>query len=304
MSTRLDIISAQEAPNMHEEKVAIIVHAFHLDALDEILSHVSALPSHHKLFVTTTEDREAAVRSRLELSGRDYALQIVNNRGRDVLPFLLILPALKSESFDLFIKVHTKKSMHRKDGDAWRLALMEQLLLPDVVTRLVQAFADDPRLGIVGPEKHYVSFARFLGANSRAVLAIVSRLGLSKEQAMASGFFAGTMFMARVGAMQPLLDLGYADKDFEAENGQVDGTFAHALERCMALGAAVLGYRIAPTNNPDAVALPNRRHAFASARAEPPRGILGALVFRVREAGRKFERVIRTSLRQARKRDF
>lgn len=285
---------------MHEEKVAIVVHAFHLDALDEILSFVSALPLRHKLFVTTTESREVAVRSRLELSGRDCALQVVNNRGRDVLPFLMILPTLKSEGFDLFIKVHTKKSMHRKDGDAWRLALVEQLLQPDIFGRLVQAFADDSILGIVGPEEHYVSVARFIGANSRAVLTIAARLGMSKEQAMALGFFAGTMFMARVDAMQPLLDLGYSEVDFEAEDGQLDGTLAHVLERCMTLGAAALGYRVASTKTPDAVAVPNRRHAFASATAVPPTGALGAAWFRVRELGRKFERTIRTSLRQAR----
>lgn len=285
---------------MHEARVAIIVHAFHLDALDEILGFVTALPQRHKLFVTTTDDREAAVRSRLEASGREHVLQLVNNRGRDVLPFLLIWPALQSEGFDLFVKVHTKKSMHRKDGDAWRLALLAQLLGPDILERLVQAFAADPLLGIVGPAEHHVSVARFVGGNARAVGAIASRLGVGQQQAMALGFFAGTMFMARVAAMQPLLDLGYSEDDFEAENGQLDCTLAHALERCMTLGAASRGYRVASTQAPDAVAVPNRRHAFAAARAQPPSGAVAALWFRVRELGRRFERTIRTSLRQVR----
>jgi lipopolysaccharide biosynthesis protein len=51
-------------------------------------------------------------------------------------------------------------------------------------------------------------------------------------------FVAGTMFFARLDALQPLMSLDLTALDFEEEEGQVDGTMAHAIER--ALGASCL----------------------------------------------------------------
>ncbi len=43
------------------------------------------------------------------------------------------------------------------------------------------------------------------------------------------------MFFARVDALKPLLSLGLTDDDFDIEAGQVDGTIAHAIERCFSV---------------------------------------------------------------------
>ncbi|PWK63305.1 rhamnan synthesis F family protein [Aminobacter sp. AP02] len=246
-----------------EPKVAIVVHAFHMEVFEEILGLVRALPARHKLFVTTVPDREMAARSRLEASGRDFALQVSGNRGRDVLPFLRMFPILRAEGFDLLVKVHTKKSSHRADGDIWRRAMLEALLLPDMLERSIEAFRSDPSLGIVGPDGHFLSIANYIGGNRAGVLSIGSRLGLSEQQVLGAGFFAGTMFMARGDALQPIIDLNFQDDDFEAEDGQVDSTLAHALERSMMLGAFSLGRRVASSANPAAEAIINDSYDFA-----------------------------------------
>lgn len=271
-----------------ELKVAIVVHAFHMETFDEILDLVRGLPARHKLFVTTVPGRDAAARLRLEASGRAFALQVAENRGRDVLPFLRILPVLRAEGFDLVVKVHTKKSSHRADGDIWRRAMLEALLRPDVLERSIRAFASDPSLGIVGPDGHFLSIANYIGGNRPAVLSIGSRLGLAEQQVLAAGFFAGTMFMARGEVLQPIIDLNFKDADFEAEDGQVDGTLAHALERCMMLGALALGRRVASSANPAAEAVINDRYDFA--RKTTSNGLLGRYRMQARN---KLERAIR-----------
>lgn len=249
---------------MHGElRVAIVIHAFYMDAFDEILDLARTLPRQYKLFVTTVPVHEAAVRMRLDATGRDFNLGVFENRGRDVLPLLLMFPEVRAEGFDLIVKVHTKKSLHLKDGDSWRRMLVSALLQPHALQRLTAAFAADPSLGIVGPDGHFLSLTRYMGGNEARVLAIAQRLGLGRRQVLNAGYCAGTMFMARSDVIAPLVDLGFSARDFEAEANQIDGTMAHAFERCLGLGAVALGRRIASSADPFGQACFNDSYAFA-----------------------------------------
>jgi lipopolysaccharide biosynthesis protein len=44
-------------------------------------------------------------------------------------------------------------------------------------------------------------------------------------------YFGGTMFWARLDAIDPILKLNLMPDDFQSEHGQIDGTTAHAIER-------------------------------------------------------------------------
>ena len=72
------------------------------------------------------------------------------------------------------------------------------------------------------------------------------------------------MFWARLEALRPLLDAHLDDWEFEPEQGQVDGTLAHALERMFMLAADSAGYRAVTTaelgGRPDS----NRHYPYAS----------------------------------------
>ena len=57
-------------------------------------------------------------------------------------------------------------------------------------------------------------------------------------------FVAGTMFAARTAALRPLTKLDSAQMTYEREQGQRDGTLAHAIERLMAAVVLYTGYRI------------------------------------------------------------
>ena len=52
------------------------------------------------------------------------------------------------------------------------------------------------------------------------------------------------MFAGRVAAFSSLLDYGFSLEEFELEDGQFDGTFAHALERFMSLEVKRSGWQI------------------------------------------------------------
>lgn len=271
---------------------AIAIHAFYPDVFASMLGRIEGLPEGHALYVTTVAEHRDLLDRTLAAKGRPYRLRVVENRGRDVLPFLEILPELQGGGVETVIKIHTKKSVHRQDGEQWLDDVLSQLLDPGFISRAQHAFAATPALGMIGPHRHYLQMSAYLGANAERVLSIGSRLGLTEPEIMSQGFFGGTMFMARVSAFEPLLRLGFTREDFEPEAGQRDGTLAHALERAMALSVIAQRQRISSTADLTAPASHETKYAFA--KADPaPSGTLGGL----QDFGRRFERSIRRLLR-------
>lgn len=229
-------------------KLAVVVHAFYEDVFVEMLGMLGALTVPFKLFVTTPKHLEEAVALRLAESGFEHFLMGVENRGRDVLPFLKILPVVDDEGYEVLLKLHTKKSSHREDGDVWRNDVYSKLLASENVEEIFDILRGDNDVGIVGPEGHLVPMTTYWGSNEDTVLMLAARIGLSREEVMQQPFVAGTMFYARLSALQPLLNLAIRDADFEHEAGQVDGTLAHAIERAISLSAFAVGEKMISTN--------------------------------------------------------
>jgi lipopolysaccharide biosynthesis protein len=246
------------------QKVAIVVHAYYPSIFLELLSFIRQLPKNNsKLFVTTTTEHEQTICDQLQKSGMAHSLRVVPNRGRDILPFIKIYSDLRSEGYDLILKVHTKKSVDPKLGRQWRADVFEKLLRRPNFEKSLRAFEADATLGMIGPEGHYVSMRTYIGRNAGSVRSIGARLGVKKP---AQGFFAGTMFIARAAALDRLLALEFKDEDFEPESGQLDGTMAHALERALALSVVASGFRIATTENPELWPDPTHYYAFVENR--------------------------------------
>lgn len=244
-------------------KVAVAIHAFYPEVLPEILAYLNALPGCIDLFVTTSIDKANEIRVHLQSQSRPFEIIICENKGRDVLPFLGVLDVLVKRKYDYAAKVHTKKSLHRDDGNKWRQELYEAVIGTDAFYRSLVALENDPSLGMLGPEGHLVSMNTYLGSNLDRVSHFARKLGIAHDKLLDYAFFAGTMFIGRVAALAPLLNLGVAGSDFETEAGQIDGTLAHALERVIGLCVSTQQYRLAYSMKPfDEVEI-NRRYGFA-----------------------------------------
>ncbi len=164
------------------------------------------------------------------------------NHGRDILPFLHVADQLLEEGEDVVLKLHTKRSTHRQDGEQWRDELVGRLLAPDRAASIVHAFTEQPGLGLVAPEGHVQPLHFYWGANERNVRSLLPRFGIGEPNLDHDTFIAGSMFWVRLAALRPIIDTHLPPSAFDAEAGQVDGTLAHAIERAFSLAARHAGF--------------------------------------------------------------
>lgn len=160
----------------------------------------------------------------------------VENRGRDILPFL---KGLRSAAFpiDIGLKLHTKHSPHRADGADWRRFLCNSLLEIDAQNKLLghALLAAERRIGLIAPEAHLLPLNGRTSINDTIMSDVLAGLyGRDKSRdVVMDRFAAGSMFWFRRSAFDQLLAQDI-DTLFAAERGQLDGTAAHALERLFA----------------------------------------------------------------------
>lgn len=242
-ATRQALVRAATASPV-QTRPCVVVHAWHPDVFSDLLVRLRAAAVPWRLLVTTAPERADAIHACLEQAGMEAEVSVFENRGRDILPFLHVADRLLDEGVELVLKLHTKRSEHREDGDAWRDELLDRLLAPDRAQGVFSAFGDDPTLGLAAPEGHLQPLHYFWGANEDNVRRLAVRIGLADPDPERGHFVAGSMFWARLEALRPLLDAHLDPQLFEPEQGQVDGTCAHAIERLFALSAAAAGFRI------------------------------------------------------------
>lgn len=219
------------------QKIAIVVHAFYPDVFEEIAKYIIDISQSIKLFVTTTEHNKIIIKEIASKYSLDVDIIIVKNKGRDMLPFLKVLPIIKAAGYPFILKIHTKKSKHRADGEIWRSDLYEKLLRPERFEKALSVLSTNLNIGVVGPEGHIVDMNTYWGSNKHAVLNLSEKMNVAKEEVLRVPFVAGSMFYARTDALECLLELGLTDDDFEEESGQIDGTLAHAIERLIGVSA-------------------------------------------------------------------
>jgi len=218
-----------------------VVHVWYVDVLDDIVAQLRGTAMDWRIIVTTSAEQEVQVRERLDALNLNAEVEVFENRGRDVLPFLHVADRLLNEGVDVILKLHTKQSVHRSDGSQWLAELLQSLAAADRTPQIMEAFAKNPRLGLVAPEGHSQPLDHFWGANEANIRALCVRIGMAPP-VPSSQFVAGSMFWVRLSALRPLLDAHLEPWEFDGEAGQIDGTTAHAVERLFALATSAAGF--------------------------------------------------------------
>jgi lipopolysaccharide biosynthesis protein/GT2 family glycosyltransferase len=225
--------------------LAVVIHVFYFDVFQNIIEYLKKIDAVNiHVYLTCSRALKKDLLKVIKKQNYKYTLLIVENRGRDVLPFLKIMPKVIADAHDYILKIHTKKTTHRKDGDLWRAELFDQLIDKEAMQTLFTYLKANSDVGILGPLGHVIPMRDYFGSNQENVHDLAIKMGLTIHDLNSLSFVAGTMFIARTKAFQPLLDLELKDSDFEEEAGQTDGTLAHAIERALSASSFASGMRV------------------------------------------------------------
>lgn len=235
----------------HPAHLALLVHGFYPDRLAAFLEVVKPrdaappLPA-IDLYVSTPQPQLELVATLLREQGwPQVRLFGVENRGRDLAPFLLqLLPSAMASGHSIFVKVHTKRSDHLSDGEAWSQHLLSSLLTPTALRGCGERLQRNPRLGLLAPAGTLLPCSVALHANAEHLVQLHRNIGVSPATLLQRRFIAGSMMAGRLEALAPVQQLGLQLEDFEPEQGQTDGTLAHALERWLCCAAAEQGWEL------------------------------------------------------------
>lgn len=221
--------------------IALVIHAFYPDVFDEYVEIIRARIDFDFYLIVTTHDRSTVSAPALS---RMRAFEVIEapNKGRDIRPFIFALSQSKLD-FDFGLKLHTKRSPHRVDGDVWRKLLVTDLIPEAGIESVVELFRRDPNIGFVAPDNHWVPIADYIGSNMDSMSAVCGRIGVDfDEKDLKFGrFIAGSMFWFRRDALSAFNNADLLE-NFVEEAGQLDGTPAHAIERLFSLIGEKRGY--------------------------------------------------------------
>jgi lipopolysaccharide biosynthesis protein len=232
--------------------VAVVAHIYYEDTWSDIAGALRGLTIPFDLVVTTVAGRERLIES-VRRSYPRAQIEIMENRGRDIGPFLVLLERGRLDGYRYICKIHGKKSIdggrETYMGVLWRRRLLFDLLGgPGAANAAIDMFERDPSVGMIGPKVFRLPKAGYpedlsWSANRPMTLKIAERMGMPADKFQLD-FFGGTMFWVRPEALKPLRDLHLA-ADMPYESGLIDGDLPHALERVLPTSVLVAGYRLA-----------------------------------------------------------
>ena len=228
--------------------LAMHVHLFHLDMLNETIWWLTSIPVPFDLFVSISKESDI---DRVERafgavpSANRIIVEAHFNQGRDIAPMVVGFgPRLTH--YDFVGHFHSKKSHHTDNKKDWGIHLGHHLFHSiDHTSRVLNLFSDHDDLGIIFPIYHPSVRGQIKwGANFKRAADELARLldGEILKDTDLLPFPAGSFFIARTDAIRPLLNGAFTLDDFEPEAGQIDGTLAHAIERLFVLVASRSGY--------------------------------------------------------------
>jgi lipopolysaccharide biosynthesis protein len=220
----------------------VIIHAANVSGTSGIIQRLkSTLVSAHlsqkfDVFVSTTSIRNAMVLHRLLPQS---VITLVENRGRDALPFLQMLNTISRLNYTACLKLHSDGGQDDGDRRAADAILQSTAAFQHVLAR----FDNDMHLGAVVPRKLLTPFTRSnMRLNCDKVLRLWRQVDVEPDADAQLAYADKSIFWFRPAAVRRLRSINSAL--FEDECGFTDGEQVHAFERSFLIIVQSNGYRV------------------------------------------------------------
>lgn len=229
-----------------DAKIAVQIHMFYLDTMEEIVDNLNKIPYTFDCYISTdTEEKKKTISTYFDsiCKSNHCQVDIIQNRGRDVAPFLKQMKKVYNQ-YEYICHIHSKKTRTNDHGNEWRTYIFDHLFGNEkYLSHIFAMFEENPKLGIVMPETYPVlEYQAEWGGNREGVAALLHKMGIDIELPELPVFPVGDMFWMRSAAVKPIFDLDLSQADFPEEAGQVNATIAHQIERVWVYLAKSQGY--------------------------------------------------------------
>jgi lipopolysaccharide biosynthesis protein len=237
-------------PDRKKARFAIHLHMYYPDLWPEFAHTLKRLDIQADLFVTLTW-RGAETAALARQIARDIpgaSVHAMANQGRDILPFLRLVTAGAFDGYEAVCKLHTKKSPHRTDGATWRRHLIDGILPLAGVAKPLDRFLADRHAALWVADGQSYDLSAWWGANRPKTEALLRRLELDIPDKTLR-FPAGSIYWIKPLMIGMIRALRLTEDMFEPEQGQIDGTLAHAFERGIGVIAQAAGQTVRETSD-------------------------------------------------------
>ncbi len=231
-------------------KVALHLHIYYPELLNDILSRLSFNKTVPDLFISCKSDADLKlIGASIKKYRGQVVIQIFDNYGRDIKPFIAFLEHSILDHYEFVGHLHTKKSMHLHDsvGSGWYRFILNNLIGNSsgnpMIDILMSQMLSDKTIGLVFPDDPNVVG---WGINQQLAKQLLSTR-MTDTLPEYFNFPVGTMFWARTKALSSLCSVMDA-RHYPEEPLPSDGTILHAIERILPFIAEAAGYRYVLTN--------------------------------------------------------
>lgn len=239
------------------KKVAVHLHTFYVDLLEEFMDQFKHFHFDYDLFLTTdSESKKQEIKAILEKTGKTAKVFITGNRGRDIIPMLKLKEELAS--YDYIGHFHTKKSPEYPYwvGDSWRNELYQMLIEP--ADNILANLESRDNLGLVIADiPSFFRYTKIVDPWNENRFAddmndLWERMNLDRHidfNSLDTFIMSyGTFIWFKKDTLQPLFDLELTDDEIPAEPIP-QHTILHSIERILVYLAWANRYDYAISKN-------------------------------------------------------
>lgn len=228
-----------------QPKNAILLHLFYTDLWLEyktLLEPILALGD-SDLYVTIVD---SSIKSEIEqLTPNVY---VVENRGLDIGPFILLLDKIKEKHYNSIFKVHSKKSIHHGQpsefGENWRRTVVNAILGSVDTYRKVSDLIENHTNTMCGAKEYFYTFQKDainIHHHYSVIKNTINKLALNITERQINNsicfgsdgnFFAGTMFATSHDILKGIFtNCNMINFYHSLPLGYIKNSNAHAMER-------------------------------------------------------------------------